>query len=194
MTTFNLLGMNLKMKKLPCAAALLFLSVSTAHALDPDTKDFEATGKITEKGCMLEPSQPVAITSVSFKELASSGTVETDGPGANATMFTLTATNCSGGQVQASVVGTPDATDSKLLAIDSTAGAAENVALAFGTESPSTDGNIFLPLNDGLADPTDPDPYKTDHEFFFFAEVVKTAQTAVPGTVHATAQLHITYL
>lgn len=182
------------MKKLPCAAALLFLSVSTAHALDPDTKDFEATGKITEKGCMLEPSQPITVTPVSFKELASAGTVETDGPGVNATMFTLSATNCSGGQVQASVEGTPDATDSKLLAIDTTEGAAENVAVAFGTQSPSTDGKVFLPLNDGLAAPTDPDLYITNHDFFFFAEVVKTAQTAVPGTIHATAQLHISYL
>lgn len=183
------------MKILPGAAALLLLSVSAVHAADHTLKNFEVTGNITQKACVLEPAQPVSITPISFNDLESASNVKTNGPGVNATMFTLSATNCTAGQVAATVEGTGDSTDADLLAIDAGANAAKNVAIAFASESPSTDGKVFLALNSGLAAPaTGSGLDDLNHNFYFYAEPVKTDLTALPGTVHATAQLHIVYL
>lgn len=183
-------------KRTACASVvfLLLTVTSLSYALEPATVHFDATGKITENSCQLSPEQDITISPVAFDKLHDINYISGHGSDENATLVVLDATQCTPGQVNASILGASDLTNADLLAIDtSSADSAKNMAIAFMSES-SNGAMTLVPVNTGFANAINGSD-NTNHRFIFMVQPVKYVNlTPIAGKIHATAQLRINYL
>lgn len=181
----------MKLRHFLLASSAFMTGMMSVHAAD--IKDFTVVGKVIANPCVLNVSPLVTLDIANTSDVFPSTSAGQHTAQSSSAVDISLSTCPTDMRYNAYISGTADSSDANSLAVDQSAGSAQNVAIAFYEEQSGTD--VLIPVNSGSTKTQTVTTSGTGH-VVLLASVVKADYTidVVPGAVNASATVKINYL
>lgn len=188
--------MNKKILVLSLAMAFSSLAGVSHAAQEASVSDITLTGHVTDyAACEVSAPSSVTFDDISIYDI---GTVESGKPYKNnpGAVYDITLSKCPAGQtVSVSILGTADAENSSLIALDDVPGSAQHVAVSFWDEVLLTQEHLLIKANSGSSLVHTTESSGSAHIPLYVAptQTVST-QTVISGTISASTNVKVNFL